>query len=473
MIRVRGPRYSLLLPRSARHPSSTLCRLAALDRPPLARVKLRNPLPEGTFSVGAGLLISGLAAYAFLSFSRRTLGSDAFASLSVLWFSTFVLAPGFFLPVEQEVGRALAHRRALGQGGKPLVRRAAVLAIGLVVLISVVILALGPFLARELFAGSWGLVIALVVAFVGYAGAHFARGVFSGTGRFNGYGTLMGTDGIVRVAATGALVMTGVSTVVPYGMLVGIPPMIAVVLALRVARPAEALYEGPEASWRELTPNLGWLLAGSVLAACLVNAGPLAASLLAAPDEQALVSAFNAGVLVARVPLFMFQAVQAALLPKLARLAAIGLIVEFRRGFRRLVQTVILVGVLGTVGAFLIGPLVLKVLFDSDLSRRTLTLLALSSAIYMVALALAQAIIALRGHSWVALGWGAGMATFVLVTAVAGDDLLLRVELGLIAGSCAALVVFAVVVWLRLAAGIQPDEDSLVEALHDLPLNEP
>ena len=78
-------------------------------------------------------------------------------------------------------------------------------------------------------------------------------------------------------------------------------------------------------------------------------------------------------------------------------------------------------------------------LFDSELSRRTLTLLALSSAVYMVALALAQAIIALRGHAWVALGWGAGMAAFVLVTAVAGDDLLLRVELGLIAGSLAAL----------------------------------
>jgi O-antigen/teichoic acid export membrane protein len=447
--------------------------LAALDRPPLARVKLRNPLPEGTFSVGAGLLISGLAAYAFLSFSRRTLGEDAFASLSVLWFSTFVLAPGFFLPVEQEVGRALAHRRALDEGGRPLVRRAAVLAVGLVTIICIVILALGQFLASELFSGSWGLVIALLVAFVGYAAAHFARGVFSGTGRFNGYGTLMGTDGIVRVAATLALVVTGVTAVVPYGLLVGLPPMVAVVLALRVARPAEVLHDGPEASWRELTPNLGWLLVGSVLAAALVNAGPLAASLLATPAEQPLVSAFNAGVLVARVPLFLFQAVQAALLPKLARLAAVGLIAEFRRGFRRLVQTVIMVGALGTIGAFLIGPFILRVLFDSELSRRTLTLLALSSAVYMVALALAQAIIALRGHAWVALGWGAGMAAFVLVTAVAGDDLLLRVELGLIAGSLAALVVFAIVVWVRLAAGVQPDEDSLVEAIHDLPLNEP
>jgi O-antigen/teichoic acid export membrane protein len=43
-------------------------------------------------------------------------------------------------------------------------------------------------------------------------------------------------------------------------------------------------------------------------------------------------------VLLARVPLFLFQAVQAALLPRLARLAAEGEIDEFRAGFRRLMR---------------------------------------------------------------------------------------------------------------------------------------
>ncbi len=420
--------------------------------------------------MGAGLVISGLGAYGYLALSRRAVGASNFAPLSVLWFTTFVLAPGFFLPVEQELGRALAHRRALRQGGAPVARRAGVLAVGLVALISVVILALGPVLARELFSGDWGLVGALVLAFIGYACGHFARGLFSGTGRFSGYGTFMGSDGIIRVAACALLVVIGVHSVVPYGLLVGIPPLIAVVLALRVARPGEALHPGPEASWRELTPNLGWLLAGSVLAAALVNAGPLAAGLLATPAEQPLVSAFNAGVLVARVPLFLFQAVQAALLPKLAQLAAQARFEEFRLGFRRLLRSVIGVGALGTVGAFLIGPFVLRVLFDSHLSRRTLTLLALASAAYMVALALSQAIIALQGHAGVAFGWFAGMISFLLVVAIASDDLLLRVELALIAGSFVAMLVFALTLRSRLATGAVPDEASLLEALQDIPL---
>ena len=40
---------------------------------------------------------------------------------------------GLFTPLEQEVGRALSHRRSLGQGGKPLVAKALVVTLILVV----------------------------------------------------------------------------------------------------------------------------------------------------------------------------------------------------------------------------------------------------------------------------------------------------------------------------------------------------
>ena len=106
---------------------------------------------------------------------------------------------------------------------------------------------------------------------------------------------------------------------------------------------------------------------------------------------------FAYGVLLARIPLFMFQAVQAALLPRLSRLAAKGELLEFRAGLRRLMVLVLAVGVVGTIGAFVLGPFVLEVVYDADLTGRTLAMLALGSACYMVALALAQAVIALQG----------------------------------------------------------------------------
>src|SRR5215207_1262805 len=127
----------------------------------LDRATARNPLPEGTMAVGLGLVISGIATYGFLSITKRALGEDLFAPVSLLWFLTFILAPGFFLPVEQEVGRALAHRRALGQGSRPVVRRAAILEGILLVAITVVMLIISPLLVSHLFDGYWVLFAAL------------------------------------------------------------------------------------------------------------------------------------------------------------------------------------------------------------------------------------------------------------------------------------------------------------------------
>jgi len=428
-------------------------------------------VPEGTIPVAIGLVITGLSAYAFLSLTRYGLGTDASTPVNQLWFATFILAPGFFLPVEQEVGRALAHRRALGEGGLPVLRKAALLALGLLAIVGTFLLTMSPFLTRELFDGSWVLFGCLLLAFAGYALGHFLRGTLAGTGRFQQYGLFMASDGLIRFTACAVLAVTGVTFLGAYGLLVGVPPFLAVFIALRGNY--HLTPEGPPADWGELTPNLGWLVAGSVAAAALVNAGPLAAKLLADDTQSAVVSEFSYAVLVARVPLFMFQAVQAALLPKLARLAAQGLYDDFRQGFRRLMQVVIVVGLVGVVLAATIGPTVLEIVFNATVGRRTLTLLALGSGMYMIGLGIAQAVIALHGHAWAAVGWIAGLATFIVVTWLASHDLLLRVELGLVAGSLMAMATFAYALHVKLRDGAQADSASFIDAVTDHPLETP
>jgi O-antigen/teichoic acid export membrane protein len=231
--------------------------------------------------------------------------------------------------------------------------------------------------------------------------------------------------------------------------------------------------DGPPAEWSEITPNLGWLVLGSVAAATLINAGPIAANLLASPDQDVIVSEFSYAVLVARVPLFMFQAIQAALLPKLARLAAQGHFADFKQGFRRLMTVVGVVGIGGVLLAATIGPAVLELVFDAEIGRRTLTLLALGSATYMVALGIAQAVIALHGHAWAAIGWVAGLVTFVVVTLVSSSDLLLRVELGLVAAPAVAMATFSYALHLRLHSGVEVDPISIIDAITDHPLEAP
>src|SRR5439155_11004059 len=85
------------------------------------------PVPEGTWAIGAGLIVVGLSAYGFQILAAKRLSNDDFNSLNVLWAMVFVLTPGLFQPLEQEVGRAVSARRARGEGGGPLVRRAALL----------------------------------------------------------------------------------------------------------------------------------------------------------------------------------------------------------------------------------------------------------------------------------------------------------------------------------------------------------
>jgi hypothetical protein len=128
------------------------------------------------------------------------------------------------------------------------------------------------------------------------------------------------------------------------------------------------------------------------------------------------------------------------------------------------------VGVVGTIGAFILGPFVINVVYDADLTGQTLAMLALGSACYMVALALAQAVIALKGHPLVALGWISGVVSFVLATWLSSDDLFTRVEIGLLVSSVAAMTAFALALRYKLATGAVPDRESVLEAITDMPL---
>lgn len=227
--------------------------------------------------------------------------------------------------------------------------------------------------------------------------------------------------------------------------------------------------DGPPADFSEITPNLSWLLLGSVMAAALVNAGPLGVDVLANSLEAEKVTAFGNGVLLARIPLFLFQAVQASLLPRLARLAAKGDLTEFVQGLALLLKIVVGVAVLGTVGAYVLGPWALEIMYDGGLDRRTLTLLAFASGLYMLCIAIAQAVIALRGHRWVAIGWLSAVISFLVLTAFSSNDLYLRVEIGLVGGSTSALIVFALALKSRIAAGVLPEADSMLDGVLDTP----
>jgi O-antigen/teichoic acid export membrane protein len=434
----------------------------------LQRANERNPLPEGTLAVGGGLLVAGVTSYGFLVISARMLGAHRYSGLSVLWALVFLVGPGFFLPLEQEVGRALAARRVLGQGGRPVVMKAAAAGGALAVIVSLASLLGARAILDHLLDDQVLLFVGLLLAFIGYLFEHLTRGALSGNGRFGPYGVVIGAEGAARMAGCVLLAVVGVETAGPYGLVLGLAPFVAVGLGLRGQR--DLAQPGPDAPWAELSTALGYLLTASLLAQLLVNAGPLAVKVLAADSEQDAAGRFLAGLVLARIPLFLFQAVQASLIPKLATLAAAGKLREFREGMRKLLGLVLALGVAATIVCVTIGPDLVELVFGGEfrLGRADLGYLAAASAAYIVALSLAQALISLAGYARVTIAWLVGIAAFVAVVASI-DELLLRVEVGFLVGSLVAAVAMGVLLLTMLGQpGLHVADPTAVDATPDV-----
>lgn len=394
-------------------------------------------------------MVAGVTAYGFLVLSARALGPERYSPLSVLWALVTVVGPGFFLPLEQEVGRAIASRRARGEGAGTAVRRAVLLGTLIAAVLIATSIAGADLLLSHLFEDDSLLLTGLLLALIGYSASYLVRGTLSGTAQFGTYGALIAIEGMLRLGGCVLLFMMGVHNAGPYGLVLGLAPLLALPVALR----GDVSLAGPgtESSWRDVSHALGYLLIASVLAQLLVNSAPLAIKVLSTEQTDAAAGTFLAGLVMARIPLFLFQAIQAALLPKLSGLAGAQQTAEFRSGFSRLLKLVTAIGVVSTAVALAVGPELISFLFGEEfrLGNRDLGYLAGASALFMVALTFSQGLIALSAYRAVALGWLTGVGVFLIATA-AGSDLFLRVELGFAGGCMASALTMGVAFTRRL-----------------------
>ncbi len=415
------------------------------------------PIPEGTYAVGAGIAVAGVCGYVFLSLSFRQLttvhSKVDYTAVFGLWVILYTLTPGLFQPLEQEVGRALAHRRAQGIGGAPLVKRAAGLGGALAFLaVAGCVAAVVPLTSRW-FNDNYVLFLCLPLGIIAYYLGYLARGTLSGNGRFGPYGLMLGSEGVVRLVFVIALIIVGSHAPGPYGLALAIPPFLSLFIGLRGQH--NLLVPGPTAPYSELSSALGYLLVGSVLCQALSYTAYIAAVVLHSPSEQNLVGDLAVGILIARIPILGFQAVQAALLPKLARLAGAGRDDEFRSSFRQLVLIVLAVGAVGVVGGFAAGHAAGQLLFGTKftLNNRDVGLLALGSGAFILALTLAQALIALRSYAAAMWSWVVGT-----VGAVAGvfaaHELILRSALSYAIGCSAAAAAMWICLAVRMRHGV-------------------
>jgi O-antigen/teichoic acid export membrane protein len=393
----------------------------------------------GLGSTGAGVVAAGVCTYGFLTLAARVLGPSDFAPVSALWALVFVVGPGLFLPLQQEMGRLLAPQRA-GRGGARARRLVGLVGAVLVLAICAATVVLGDVLVEEVFARREPLLWCFLGSVVAYAVNFLSRGVLTGLGDFAGYGALVFAESLLRLLLAAAATLVGWRTPTTYGVAIAVAPLLATLLVTRLGRRTH-LEPGHHVATDRVVVAMAWLTSGSLLAQLVANAAPVMVQVLAQTGSK-VAGVFLSALVVARLPLYLFQAAQATMLPNFSALAAHGRHDDFRAGVRRLVQVCLLLVVLTTLGAALLGPWAVGLLFGEgfEVDRRTITVLTAASCVYLLATALVNVGVAAGRHHLATWCWAAGTGTFVAVALVV-DRLLLEAELAYLAGSCVAAVV--------------------------------
>lgn len=416
--------------------------------------KVLGALPPGVRLVAGGTVVLGASSYIYLALAGYSLTESQIAGVSVLWTVVMSVGYGLFTPVELELNRLVAARHVAGLGPLPALRRVAQLAAAV---LATVLLAIGVAaqpLADWLFEGDLGLVAGLGGALIGMAISSVVRGVLAGLGDFRAYGTQLAVDGGLRIGLAALLPLIGLRSALAFSVILVIAPLASSLIGLRGVLADRR--GGPATPWREVTVGVGMLTASTLLAQLMVNAAVVSVKLLS-PGATVLISALLNAVVLARVPLFAYAAIQASLVSALSTVATAGNHAEFRKVVLRTSAIVTLMCAGAGLPTVLLGPWMIQVFFNAKpvLGCYDFLWLVLGTFCYMLATVFGQALLALGRHRRQLFCWLAGTAVLVGVTLIPGA-IGTRVELAYLAGAAVSATGMLWLLFRSLPAAAQP-----------------
>lgn len=387
----------------------------------MARAVGRRARFEGAASISVGLILLGLAAYAFLALAGHALEPGEYAVIASLYFVTAIIGPGLFVAVEQETSREMSSRIAGGTGTGPVARAATTVSGTLALVVVIIVLAISPVLVDEVFGGSWSLLLAAVVSVAGAGAVYVLRGMFAGERRFGWYSSTLGAEGLARLVPCVVLVVVGVGEAVAFGYAFVLGALVAAVATVGALRPGSP---GPPVRFRSMARSVALLAGASGLTLLIANLAPVVLTARLAGDAVTAAS-FASLFILARTPLFLFAPVQALLLPRLTAAAAVHDAPSMRRALVVVLSAVAVGGLGGAAFIGLIGPWAARVFFDAptELSMVVAGLLGVSTAAMMAAQVLQAALVAMGMHRAATIAWSTGTAVFVPLLLLPGDPI--------------------------------------------------
>jgi O-antigen/teichoic acid export membrane protein len=389
-----------------------------------------------------GIASTGLFTFLYLAVASHVLSPPAYSRIALCFAVMYVIVSVIYRPIEQLLSRTIADRRARGAHGHPL-RIPAAIQLGFAVLFLATALALRHQIQQGMFDGSGALYWVLVIGTLAYAASYFARGWLGGHQRFDLYGGLVFLESTSRflLALAVAVGIGSGQSVVAYGMLVAPFASLCVIpfAFSRVRAPvgtaefqiADAAREGPahaeiEEAATDLTLKHGTGFAVSVVGIMLaeqtlMNAGVL---IVAASSGGSITTGLTGFVfnvlLIVRAPLQLFQAIQTAILPHLARLVAHDSTDEFGRAIRATILLIAAFAGACAIGLLAVGPPVMTALLGHKhfvYGRFGLALVALGMGLHLVSGTLNQAALARGRAALASVAWLCAAALFVAFVA--------------------------------------------------------
>ena len=390
----------------------------------------------------AALVLSGIAAYAYLVVAGRALGAEGFASLGAAWAVVFLLAAALATPLEVGLARAVGAARGRGEavdrllrGGFALAGTAAIVALG-VGLIG------GRWLDDAVFGGQEGIALACAVAFAGLIVGSVAKGACAGAGRLAGWGGYLLADGGVRLAL-GVVAAALAPSPQAFALALAIGPWVALAAP---AIPLVRLFDGrgPTGSGDGvggLARSIAPLVVAATAAAALMYLGAVLLPLLI-HEPNAQVGSYIAALALARLPLFVFSPIVAIAVPRIAFALARGHDADARR------TAVALVGIAALGGLAIVGVTViggddtLAAVFGAGftLPERSVAAVAIAAAGWLFATAGTSVAIAAGRGRFAAWAWCSGLAIAGVAAVVAGPDAFIQTDTAVLLGALAASV---------------------------------
>lgn len=395
----------------------------------------------GTVLIVAATAFSAIAVLVFQALGSRTLGTDGFAPIAVIWTMMFLIYTVLQLPAEQHLTRALVVTR------DPIairrVRRDMLFtfAAGTILGVGFVAATLDRF-----FEGNAVYLVITAGIIVSRSVMAAARGSLAGHRRFTGYAGTIGVEAAALLAVGATAAMLG-SEAILFALALVIAPLAT--LATRPFAEIEGHGERPNVE-PQPAAFLAYLVGATAASQLIIAGGPIAVSFVG--GTAAAVSIYFTTFALLRGPVTSAYNLVARVLPDFTEIAHGDHPERLWRMAPKIAGGALAVAVLGALGSGLLLPEIVSLIYGTDFEPPHLAA-ALGGAgvgLGLGALFATQVYTAAARGALLATGWTIALISALLVLVFSNLEPIDRVALSFVVGEGSGLLILGIAVPLSI-----------------------